>query len=339
MKGKKICESLKAIRKSIAQANDIAYNPEECHHQGDCSGTCPACESELRYIERQLKLRTAMGKAAVVAGLTLGITSLSPTGAYAQSINNVTEESLKDLKIKDLAPDDKSAIVIRGILLDNKTKEPLIGAVVALSGTKYCTLTDRYGRFALRVSSGSVLEFKAVGYYYNVTSVNEANDNLLVSLEPEPKQQLRGKVPQVIRAEDIQEYYVVEGSKITREALMNLKVQDLAPDDNTAVVVRGIVISEEDKEPVIGATILLKGAKKGTATNLDGLFAVRVPVGSVLEIVYVGYETISVKVKEANDNLILVMKEDKNARIDGYIRIVDPPKASPADSDIYNPGN
>lgn len=337
MKGKKICESLKAIRKSIAQANDIAYNPEECHHQGDCSGTCPACESELRYIERQLRLRTAMGKAAVVAGLTLGITSLSPTGAYAQAINNITEESLKDLKVKDLAPDDKSAIVIRGILLDNKTKEPLMGAVVALSGTKYCTLTDRYGRFALRVSSGSMLEFKAVGYYYNVTSVNEANDNLLVSLEPEPKQQLRGKVPQVIRAEDVQEYYVVEGSKITREALMNLKVQDLAPDDNTAVVVRGIVISEEDKEPAIGATILLKGTQKGAATDIDGLFAVRVPVGSVLEIKFVGYEDMSVEIKEATDNLILTMKEDKN-RLLGDVMIIQPP-VSPADSDIYCPGN
>ena len=337
MKGKKICESLKAIRKSIAQANDIAYNPEECHHQGDCSGTCPACESELRYIERQLRLRTAMGKAAVVAGLTLGITSLSPTGAYAQTINNVAEKSLQDLKVKDLAPNDKSAIVIRGILLDNKTKEPLMGAVVALSGTKYCTLTDRYGRFALRVSSGSMLEFKAVGYYYNVTSVNEVSDNLLVSLEPEPKQQLRGKVPQVIRAEDIQEYYVVEGSKITREALMNLKVQDLAPDDNTAVVVRGIVICDEDNEPAIGASIILKGTNKGTATDLDGSFAVRVPVGSVLKIEYVGYEGMSVEIKEATDNLILTMKEDKN-RLLGDVMIIQSP-VSPADSDIYYPGN
>lgn len=333
MKGKKICESLKAIRKSIAQANDIAYNPEECHHEGECSGTCPACESEMRYIERELRLRSAMGKAAVVAGLTLGITSLSPARAYAQSVDNVTKESLQNMKIKDLAPEDQSAVVVRGVVLDNKNKQPLMGAVVALRGTNQCTLTDSHGRFALRVSPGSVLEFKSVGYYYQSTSVKGATDNLLVSLEPEAKRQIRGKVPQVIRASDIQQYYIVEESKITREALMNLKVDNLAPNDSSAVIVRGVVISEYDKEPLIGATICLKGTKSGTATNYDGLFAVKVPVGSLLEIKIIGYHDMSVEIKEATDNLILVMIEDSTQILGDVIPF--PPRVSPADSDIY----
>jgi hypothetical protein len=45
MKGKSICKVLKAIRKQVADANDIKYEPRECHHQGDCRGTCPACEA------------------------------------------------------------------------------------------------------------------------------------------------------------------------------------------------------------------------------------------------------------------------------------------------------
>ena len=54
MKGKQICKALKEIRLNIAQANDIDYIPAECNHKGDCSGTCPQCEKEMRYIEQQL---------------------------------------------------------------------------------------------------------------------------------------------------------------------------------------------------------------------------------------------------------------------------------------------
>lgn len=71
--GKKICETLKAIRSDIARANDIDYTPTPCDHQGDCAGTCPACESEMRWIERQLRVRKALGKAVTIAGVSLAL--------------------------------------------------------------------------------------------------------------------------------------------------------------------------------------------------------------------------------------------------------------------------
>ena len=77
--GKHICEQLKAIRLDIARANGIKYAPRECHHEGDCSGTCPACESEMRYLEREIARRRSLGKAAIVAGVSLGLMSLSAT--------------------------------------------------------------------------------------------------------------------------------------------------------------------------------------------------------------------------------------------------------------------
>ena len=80
--GKKICETLKAIRSDIARANDIDYTPTPCDHQGDCAGTCPACESEMRWIERQLRVRKALGKAVTIAGvsmaLSLGASAATP---------------------------------------------------------------------------------------------------------------------------------------------------------------------------------------------------------------------------------------------------------------------
>ena len=74
--GRKICNTLKEIRQRIADANDIAYSPNECHHEGDCAGTCPVCESEMRYLENELTKRQRMGRAIMVAGLGAGLAGL-----------------------------------------------------------------------------------------------------------------------------------------------------------------------------------------------------------------------------------------------------------------------
>ena len=75
--GKYICNALKAIRLDIARANGIEYAPKACAHQGDCPGTCPACESEMRYLEREIARKRSMGKAALVAGVSLALSGLS----------------------------------------------------------------------------------------------------------------------------------------------------------------------------------------------------------------------------------------------------------------------
>ena len=72
--GKSICASLKQVRKRVADSNGIVYAPKECHFEGDCNGTCPACEAEMRYLEHQLELLRKAGKAVTVMGVALGIT-------------------------------------------------------------------------------------------------------------------------------------------------------------------------------------------------------------------------------------------------------------------------
>lgn len=76
-RGKKICKTLKEIRLQVARANDIPYEPTECKHKGDCTGTCPKCEQEVRYIEQQLDVRRMLGKAVAVAGVSAGLAALT----------------------------------------------------------------------------------------------------------------------------------------------------------------------------------------------------------------------------------------------------------------------
>ena len=104
--GKKKCEVLKEVRKKIADANGIDYTPRQCDHKGECQGTCPACEQEVRYIENSLRRLQRAGKAAVIVGAAMGISALGsscnrffqppqPVGIVPCEVDSVEEYELE----------------------------------------------------------------------------------------------------------------------------------------------------------------------------------------------------------------------------------------------------
>ena len=99
-KGKQTCKILKEIRKQIAAENDIKLVVEECTYQGDCLGTCPRCEAEVRYLERELEKRQRLGKAAVFAGMSLG-TLFAATGCshIIQPLAGMPEDAFKGTEV------------------------------------------------------------------------------------------------------------------------------------------------------------------------------------------------------------------------------------------------
>lgn len=76
-RGKHICNTLKEIRLRVARENNIEYSPTECHHEGDCAGTCPKCEAEVRHIEQQLAHIRRFGRKVAVAGIGASVAALS----------------------------------------------------------------------------------------------------------------------------------------------------------------------------------------------------------------------------------------------------------------------
>lgn len=53
--GKRVCEELKKMRKSLAVANGIKYKTVNCPSKGPCAGTCRQCDKELRYLQEQME--------------------------------------------------------------------------------------------------------------------------------------------------------------------------------------------------------------------------------------------------------------------------------------------
>ena len=63
------------------------------------------------------------------------------------------------------------------------------------------------------------------------------------------------------------------------------------------ITVKGVVTSASDKEPMIGATVQVKGTGTGTITSIDGDYSLNdVAKDAVLVFSSIGYETQDIKV-------------------------------------------
>ena len=91
MRGKDKCRILKQIRKKIADENEIPYVVEECKHKGECKGTCPKCEADLKMLERELSLRHRIGKTVAIAGIAAGMMTMT-TGCDIDDVTSALKQ-------------------------------------------------------------------------------------------------------------------------------------------------------------------------------------------------------------------------------------------------------
>ncbi|QUB79001.1 carboxypeptidase-like regulatory domain-containing protein [Prevotella jejuni] len=192
-KGRSTCKLLKSIRQQIADANGISYRPKECQHKGDCAGTCPACEEEIRYLERELKARKGNGFGMKVAGIAAGIcATVMPMTAAAQAVKpdstaNPPVQTTKKapIKVVDLSDSCASPVVVRGMVIDAEDKEPVIGASVVIDGTDKGIATNVDGQFALKVPSDTSLVISYIGCKDKKVRVSSllSSDNNVIILE------------------------------------------------------------------------------------------------------------------------------------------------------------
>ena len=164
--GRNICNQLKAVRRSIAEENNIPLEVEECTYKGECRGTCPRCEAEVRYLEGALSERIKLGKVATIAGIALGLA----TTAQAQAPATIPVEAklASGHEVSLMA----NSVTIRGIIRDMKTMEEIpfcrIHLIDTRTGIDIDTVMDNgfHGDFALRVPKGEYRVYiNHVGYF------------------------------------------------------------------------------------------------------------------------------------------------------------------------------
>ena len=198
--GKSICQHLKAIRRDIARENGIDLEIPECTFKGECCGTCPQCESELRTLEHELAKRISIGKVATVAGLALGLA----TPLAAQNVEpqkqptpiNATETHKESI----LKPNKAHEFTISGIVTDSVNKEPLPFANVVLKYNDTIiarSQTDFDGKYILdSIASGYQyqLEASCVGYSKVEETIHNLTQNKHIDISLKAFGMLMGEV-------------------------------------------------------------------------------------------------------------------------------------------------
>lgn len=131
MTGKEKCKMLREIRAQIAARNDIELVTRECTYKGECKGTCPKCESEVRYLEEQLEKRHAARKkvalAGVSAGLMLSLTGCSATDTIVETLD-VLRERLHPAAVIDVL-DGETQMMGEESFIEPETDDILMGVM------------------------------------------------------------------------------------------------------------------------------------------------------------------------------------------------------------------
>ena len=77
------------------------------------------------------------------------------------------------------------------------------------------------------------------------------------------------------------------------------------------------VVKDSKGDPLIGATIMVKGTKRGVSTNEEGRYSIQAAPGSTLEISYVGHTAKQVKV--GSSKTIDVVLSDSGTALDEVV--------------------
>lgn len=96
MKGKQICSYLKSVRREVAAANGIDWEIPECTFEGECPGTCPRCESEVRQLESELSRRKSLSQRVAVLGVAAGLALSGMSVASAQTVDTSDSTQYED---------------------------------------------------------------------------------------------------------------------------------------------------------------------------------------------------------------------------------------------------
>ena len=75
------------------------------------------------------------------------------------------------------------------------------------------------------------------------------------------------------------------------------------------IKVRG-TIKDESGEPIIGATVRIKGQSDGTISDLDGNFTIDVNSGNSLQVSYIGYQSQDILI-DRQQHISVVLEEDR----------------------------
>ncbi|MDD2612389.1 MAG: carboxypeptidase-like regulatory domain-containing protein, partial [Bacteroidales bacterium] len=76
------------------------------------------------------------------------------------------------------------------------------------------------------------------------------------------------------------------------------------------------IVTDQSGDPIIGATVMIKGTKNGTMTDLNGKFSLEVTNRSILIISYIGYSSLEIEVDSQKDLVVKLLLKEHSKQLD-----------------------
>ncbi len=169
---------------------------------------------------------------------------------------------------------------------------------LSVSFTAYSQITVNVKDISLRASLKKIEQVSNYKFFYN-ESLPELNQKVSLNVKDatieQTMQQLLGKMELTYKKE--QENVIVLIRK-PQEKQRNIKVSGTVVDSNG--------------EPIIGASVVVKGTSNGTITDLDGNFSINdVSETSQLTVSYIGYKPVQLRATDKNMAKVVLQEDSK----------------------------
>ena len=108
-----------------------------------------------------------------IVGITLAINAEKVQNIVYTPANNVPDVVTTATEQAPAVQEDTKTYTVRGVVKDKEKKDPIVGAVIRVNGSKKGTVTDRNGEFSLKAKKGDRIEVMYVGYASGSIVVND----------------------------------------------------------------------------------------------------------------------------------------------------------------------
>ena len=149
-------------------------------------------------------------------------------------------------------------------------------------------------------------KIEAVSNYKIAYNASKLNVNKTVKLS-QKKQSVAQVMEELLKDTDCT--FEIKGNQII---IVPKKQENEKPNKNTNKQKISGVITDNNGEPVIGATVGEKGATNATVTDINGHYKLTVQKGSTIQVSYIGFLTQKIKVGNSS-KLNITLKEDSHS--------------------------
>jgi hypothetical protein len=244
-------------------------------------------------------------------------------------------EGISEFKLKDVDRDLSTIDVLRGkrsISWTTVRKYLYVAAGIAvIVGLAFLIPTIPFEKFAIKRSIKPVpettdilaqeitddttnLEDSTEIILAEATSISEEDALAMQKKQAEEKARKDLLVQQQKEKKSHVPTVVFDAADIAEDQSMSLVAEKQETRAHTIiepgkVLYRGRIVSSQDKTPVVGATILLKGTKNGTSTNADGSFEIQVAEEAypLFNVQYLGMNAKDI-ILDKNQNITIAME-------------------------------